>query len=94
MSRTAVEELSDWDLSLREEVYRFFASSGRYWANCAWDALGIPVVLGSDSRTPTRCAGTGGPVELGVEHGRLRFTGGFVHFAVPPRDFWVNIGFT
>jgi hypothetical protein len=76
-------------------VYPVYTARGRFWANCAWDAFGIPVVLGlDDSRTPTLCAGTGESVELGVEHGELRTRDGFVHFAVRPRDFWDDIGHT
>ena len=67
---------------------------GRYWANCAWDMLGIPAVLGLDSHTTTRCAETGVTVELGVRDGRLTNNDGVVHFAVRPPDFWDNVGYT
>ena len=70
-------------------------SRGRYWANCVWDAFGIPVVLElRDTSTPTRCAGTGEPVELGLQDGRPRLTEGLIHFVVCPNDFWNDIGFT
>ncbi len=76
-------------------VYPVHTARGRFWANCAWDAFGIPVVLDlDDTRTPTLCAGTGESVEIGIEHGDLRMRDGFVHFAVRPRDFWANIGHT
>jgi hypothetical protein len=76
-------------------VYPVRTARGRFWANCAWDAFGIPVVLGlEDARIPTLCAGTGEPVELGLIRGRLRNNEGFVHFAVPARDFWADIGHT
>jgi hypothetical protein len=67
---------------------------GTYWANCAWDAFGVPFVLGADSRTVASCAGTGQEVELGVQAGRPLPVEGVVHFAVRPREFWQNIGFT
>lgn len=76
-------------------AYPVHTTRGRYWANCAWDAFGIPAVLDiGESRTPTQCAGTGVPIELGVQEGRPRTQEGLVHFAVRPRDFWANVGFT
>lgn len=74
--------------------YRVDTEHRRYWANCAWDALGIPVVLNEDARTVTRCAETGAPVEVEIRDGQVNTGGGLVHFLVPPRDFWKNVGFT
>ena len=74
--------------------YPVETSRGQYWANCAWDMLGIPTVLGLDSRTTTRCAETGTAVELGVRDGQLTNSDGFVHFTVRPPDFWENVGYT
>ena len=74
--------------------YPVETSQGRYWANCAWDMLAIPAVLGLDSRTTTRCAETGVTVQLGVRNGRPTTNDGVVHFAVRPPDFWDNVGYT
>ena len=74
--------------------YPVETSQGRYWANFAWDAFGIAAVLDLDSRTATRCAESGVPVELGVRDGRLTTTDGVVHFAVRPQNFWDNVGYT
>lgn len=65
-----------------------------YWANCAWDALGIPALLGTDSHTRTICADCGESLEIRVEDGRASSDGERVHFAVGPRRFWANVGFT
>jgi hypothetical protein len=72
---------------------------GTYWGNCAWDALGIPVVLGRNGNTRTRCAESGTAIEFDVRDGGL--TGGSVqdpntviHFAVPARHWYDNIAFT
>ena len=80
-------------------AYPVEVEGGRYWGNCAWDAFGIPAVLGCDSRTPTRCAESGTPIEFGVRNGEL--VGGrgegrraVVHFAVPARQWYDNIAFT
>jgi len=66
---------------------------GLFWANCAWDVLGIPSLLGVDSTTRTRCAESGQDLELGVFTGEA-WGEGCVHFLVPPRDSWNDIGYT
>jgi hypothetical protein len=69
---------------------------GRSWyANCAWDALGIPAALHADGRVESECADCGKPVELEVRDGRLaRGADLVVHFLVPARRWWDDIGFT
>jgi hypothetical protein len=71
-------------------------AGGRSWfANCAWDALGIPAALRSDGRIASACPDCGEQVELEVRGGEL--VGGrdlLVHFVVPARSWWDDIGFT
>lgn len=65
-----------------------------YWANCAWDVFGIPTLLGEDSVTVTACADCGEQLTLQVRHGVVHSNAGVVHFLVPAREFWRDIGFT
>ena len=65
-----------------------------YYANCAWDALGIPAMLGIDSETETTCPDCEVPLIFGVQDGRLTSSEGGIHFAVSPRKFWDDVGFT
>jgi len=74
--------------------YPVQAGERRYWANCAWDALAIPVLLGVDTETPTHCADCHEPMTLRVRSGQVQPLDAVVHFAVPPRRFWENVGFT
>jgi hypothetical protein len=64
------------------------------WANCAWDALGVPAILGTDGWTRTECAHSGHPLEFGVRQGKLQGDEGVIHLVTPIRDAWVDIGFT
>ncbi len=64
------------------------------YANCAWDALGVPAILSTDGWTRTRCAGSDEPMEFGIQGGRLEGDGGIIHLVTPPRDAWIDIGFT
>lgn len=66
----------------------------RYWANCAWDMLGIPAALQVDSSTTTSCPDCGEQLTVKVRGGELEPTDTVVHFAVPPVRFWDNVGFT
>ena len=70
--------------------------AGRSWfANCAWDALGIPAALHRDGLIDSECADCGEPLELEVRDGRL-VRGGelLVHILVPARHWWDDIVFT
>jgi Alkylmercury lyase len=75
--------------------YPVETSDCRYWANCAWDALAIPSLLNVDAQISTTCPGCGEVVAANVEDGRLKAPAdAVVHFLVPPKQFWDNIGFT
>jgi len=67
---------------------------GRYWANCAWDALGVPAILGIDGMTRAPCANTGETLVFGVQSGQRVGDEGIIHLVVPPRRAWDDIGFT
>jgi hypothetical protein len=63
------------------------------YANCAWDALGVPAILGTDGWTQTRCPESGVPMEFGVRDGQAAGNA-VIHLVTPPRDAWLDIGFT
>jgi hypothetical protein len=70
-------------------------SGGRaYYAPCAWDAFGIPATLAADARIFTTCADCGGALERKVVGGTLPESRGVVHFALPARRWWEDVGFT
>ncbi|KPJ80684.1 MAG: hypothetical protein AMS19_09130 [Gemmatimonas sp. SG8_23] len=64
------------------------------WANCAWDALGVPAILDTDGWIRTECAESGEPLEFGIRGGALAGDAGVIHLVTPIRDAWVDIGFT
>ena len=78
-----------------ETPFRVRTQRTDYWANCAWDALAIPLLLDVDGRTPTACPHSGASIDLAVSNGRVEPTSGaVVRFPVPARRFWDDIGFT
>jgi len=73
-------------------AYPVTARGRTYWGNCAWDAAGILALLG-DGESRTRCPDCAAALTVTVRDRRISGEG-LVHFAVPPRNFWDNIGYT
>ncbi len=72
-----------------------FESGGvRYYANCAWDALGIPAALGLGGTVSSRCANSGEPLWLEVTDDGPGPCGWFFHSLVPAAHWWDDIVFT
>jgi hypothetical protein len=65
-----------------------------WYANCIWDALVIPAMIGVDAELPARCAQTRVKLPLRVRGQRLEAPECVMHFAVPVRQWWDNIVFT
>jgi hypothetical protein len=77
-----------------ETSYRVIGASAVWWANCAWDMLGIPALVGENVRVETACTDCGHPMTIEVDA-----TGGpegnaVVHFLVPAAEWYTDIGFT
>lgn len=69
------------------------AAGGRsWWANCVWDGLSILGLVG-DGCLDTHSPQSGEAIRLTVEGGRVAGHA-VVHFLVPARRFWDDIGFT
>ena len=78
-----------------ETTYRVEAGGRSWFANCAWDALGIPGALHADGRVEAACPDCGEQLELEVRDGELvRGRELLVHFVVPARRWWDDIVFT
>ncbi|MGZ4809040.1 MAG: organomercurial lyase [Thermoanaerobaculia bacterium] len=73
--------------------FRVATRSLSAYANCIWDALGIPIMLHSDARIVTSCGDCGALAEIDVEKNAIRGEG-LLHFAIPARQWWDDIVFT
>lgn len=63
-----------------------------YWANCAWDSLGIVAALhAKDAGIDSICTATNHPIRIEVEAGQVKDTGQVVHFLVPFRRWYDNL---
>lgn len=75
-------------------AFRVRSDDRAWWANCAWDALGIAAATGRDVDITTDCPDCGAPLALGVRNGALQSSEGVAHFAVPAARWWDDIGYT
>ena len=67
------------------------AMGKRYYANCVWDAYGIPAALKCDAVIPATDAVSGEPLTLEVREGAPVPLPYVAHFAVPAALWWRDI---
>lgn len=69
---------------------------GRQWyfANCAWDALGIPAALHRDAVVHSRCEQSGTPLHLPVHASGPEPSPWLFHCLVPASRWWDDLVFT
>jgi hypothetical protein len=73
---------------------RVSADGKQYWGICIWDALGVVAAIGASEATITApCGDCGESMELRIERGSVTSGEGVIHFAVPAKEWWSNIGF-
>jgi hypothetical protein len=67
------------------------ARGRRYFANCVWDAYGIPAALHCDARIPASDGFSGEALTLEVRDGAAVPLPYLAHFAVPAAQWWDDI---
>ena len=77
-----------------EPPFKVHANGKTYFANCAWDALGIPAALHVDAEIDAECAQSGEGIHLTVSRRRVQYEAGLVHFLVPFRNWYDDLPFT
>jgi hypothetical protein len=65
-----------------------------YFANCAWDALGIPAALHQPAVVHSSCGQSGAPLNLQVGRGGPESSPWLFHCQVPAARWWVDLVFT
>ena len=75
-------------------AYRVHAADRWWYANCAWDALGICAALDTDGRIETSCPDCGEPLTLVVADQRVDDEPLLFHCLVPAARWWEDIAFT
>lgn len=77
-----------------ETPYRVSRGDRQWWANCAWDMFGVAVIVGAPVRVDTQCTDCGEPMTLVCDPDTPPNEEGVVHFLVPARRWYENVGFT
>jgi Alkylmercury lyase len=65
-----------------------------WFANCIWDALGIPAMLNEDAHIEASCGCCNYNMPVEVKKGKLVSGKGIIHFAVPAREWYKDVVFT
>lgn len=69
------------------------AGGQAYYANCIWDAMGIPAMLKQDAIIEASCGCCSTAMTLNVTNGSLEEAQGIAHFAIPAAHWWDDIVF-
>jgi hypothetical protein len=77
-----------------ETQHRVHAGEKQYFANCAWDALGIPAALHRPALVASRCEQSGEPLSLEVSLSGPAPSDWLFHCAVPAAKWWQDIRYT
>lgn len=74
--------------------HRVRAAGVSYYANCAWDAFGIPAALHAPGIVRSRCEQSREPLTILIDQDGPAPEPCLAHFAVPAARWWQDIGFT
>jgi hypothetical protein len=74
--------------------HRVIAGGVSYFANCAWDALGIPAALQAEATVHSRCEQSLEPLEIDVTSAGPPPSDWLFHGVVPAAHWWDDIVFT
>ncbi len=74
--------------------FRVRSGQKEWWANCAWDSVGIAAALGIDVQITASYPDVQQSVELQVEDGIIDGKGHQVYFPLPCRQWYDDLIFT
>ena len=80
--------------SARPTTYRVRSGSRLWWANCAWDMLGIAAMVRHPVEVEALCTDCGEPMAMRVNPDDDLAVDAIVHFLIPARRWYDDIGFT
>jgi hypothetical protein len=75
-------------------AYRVRADDRWWYANCAWDAIGICAALHVDGRIESSCPDCGEPIVVELRDQQPDDASLLFHCLVPAREWWSDIVFT
>jgi hypothetical protein len=64
------------------------------FANCAWDAIGVPIMLNQPAHIVSSCGCCGAAITLDVTPDAPPHPGPLMHFAIPAARWWQDLVYT
>ena len=83
-----------WPFSAVQTNFKVYANGKTYYANCAWDMLGIPVVLQSDALLEAVCTESNESVQLEIQDGQITNYDLLIHYPIPFSRWYDDLVFT
>ena len=77
-----------------ETPFRVHANGKTYFANCAWDSLGIPAALHTDAQVDAFCAQSGEAIHIQVTDHQVQHVDAIIHFLLPFREWYNDLVYT
>lgn len=77
-----------------ETAFKVHTRDRTYFANCAWDSLGIPATLHVDAEVETLCAQSGERIHIRVQDQQVENSDALVHFLVPFQAWYDDLIYT
>ena len=74
--------------------FKVHANGKTYYANCAWDMLGIPAVLRSDAIIDAVFTESNESVQLEIKNGQITNNQLLIHFPLPFARWYDDLAFT
>ena len=74
--------------------FKVHANGKTYYANCAWDMLGIPAALHTDAVIKAICTESNESVQLEIRDGKVTNSELLVHFPLPFARWYDDLVFT
>ena len=74
--------------------FKVHTNGKTYYANCAWDMLGIPAALHTDAVIEAVCTGSNETIELEIKNGRVFDSNLLIHFSLPFSRWYDDLVFT
>jgi len=74
--------------------FKVHANGKTYYANCAWDMLGIPAALQTDAVIEAVCTESNEPVHLKITSGQITNYDLLIHFPLPFARWYDDLTFT
>jgi alkylmercury lyase-like protein len=78
----------------RPTSYHVVSGERSWWANCAWDMFGVAMIANERARVHTRCTDCSTPMTIVADPAAAPNDDAVVHFLLPARQWYDDIGFT